>query len=410
MSRTYLAKNSSVLTFLLVLAIFTLTVTILSDAYGVAFISTSFIKTLGKTLCLCLVALAMDLIWGYAGILSLGHMAFFALGGYGIGMWLMYARTEEIVVAALAQDVIPATPEEIRQGIATQIFGVVGASDFPAIWVFAHSFWLQIALVVLVPGVLAGVFGWLAFRSRVTGVYLSILTQAMTLALALYLFQNDSGLRGNNGLSGLQNLPGLDAVSQDRLSVWFLWASALALGLGYGLLAWVVSGKFGSVIRAIRDDEQRVRFLGYSVEGYKLFVFTLTAVIAGIAGALYYPQAGIINPAELAPIASIYLAVWVAIGGRGRLYGAVIGAAFVSIVSSWFTGGRVPDVPLGFYTIQWVDWWSVVLGLSFVLVTLFAPKGIGGLFDLWQGVRSPDRKGAALGPDDGSLMEREAQE
>lgn len=410
MSRTFLAKNPSVLTFLLILAIFTLTVTILSEAYGVAFVSTSFIKTLGKTLCLCLVALAMDLVWGYAGILSLGHMAFFALGGYMVGMWLMYARTEEIVVAALAQGALPATAEEVRQGIAGQIFGVVGASEFPAIWVFAHSFWAQMALVVLVPGVLAAVFGWLAFRSRVTGVYLSILTQAMTLALALYLFQNDSGLRGNNGLSGLQNLPGLDAVSQDALSVWFLWASAGALGLGYALIAWVVSGKFGSVIRAIRDDEQRVRFLGYPVEGYKLFVFTLTAVIAGIAGALYYPQAGIINPAELAPIASIYLAVWVAIGGRGRLYGAVIGAAFVSIVSSWFTGGRVPDVPLGFYRVQWVDWWSVVLGLSFVLVTLFAPKGIGGLFDLWQGVRTPDRKGAALGPDDGALMEREAQE
>ncbi len=410
MSRTFLAKNPSVLTFLLILAIFTLGVTILSEAYGVAFVSTSFVKTLGKTLCLCLVALAMDLVWGYAGILSLGHMAFFAIGGYMLGMWLMYARTEEIVVAALAQGVLPATAEEIRQGIATQIFGVVGASEFPAIWVFAHSFWMQLALVVLVPGVLAAVFGWLAFRSRVTGVYLSILTQAMTLALALYLFQNDSGLRGNNGLSGLQNLPGLDGVSQDRLSVWFLWASAAALGLGYALVAWVVSGKFGSVIRAIRDDEQRVRFLGYSVEGYKLFVFTLTAVIAAIAGALYYPQAGIINPAELAPIASIYLAVWVAIGGRGRLYGAVIGAAFVSVVSSWFTGGRVPDVPLGVYTVQWVDWWSVVLGLSFVLVTLFAPKGIGGLFDLWQGVKSPDRKGAALGPDDGALMEREAQE
>jgi urea transport system permease protein len=409
-SRTFFAKNPSVLWFLLILALFTLAVTVLSEAYGVAFISTSFVKTLGKTLCLALVALAMDLIWGYAGILSLGHMAFFALGGYMIGMWLMYARTEEIVVAALAQGGLPATAEEIRQGVATQIFGVVGASDFPLIWVFAHSFWAQIALVVLVPGILALVFGWLAFRSRVTGVYLSILTQAMTLALALYLFQNDSGLRGNNGLSGLQNLPGLDAVSQDDVSMWFFWASALALGIGYVLLAWVVSGKFGSVIRAIRDDEQRVRFLGYSVEGYKLFAFTLTAVIAAIAGALYYPQAGIINPAELAPIASIYLAVWVAIGGRGRLYGAVIGAAFVSLLSSWFTGGRAPSIPLGFYTINWVDWWLVILGLSFVAVTLFAPKGIGGLFDLWQGLRSPNRRGAPLGPDDGALMEKEAKE
>lgn len=406
--RSFLAKNPSVLWFILILAVFTLGVTLLSEAYGVAFISTSFVKTLGKTLCLCLVALAMDLIWGYAGILSLGHMAFFALGGYMLGMWLMYARTEEIVVAALAQGGLPATPEEVRQGIAVQIFGVVGASEFPPIWAFAHSFWAQLFLVVAVPGVLALVFGWLAFRSRVTGVYLSILTQAMTLALALYLFQNDSGLRGNNGLSGLQNLPGLSDVSQDDLSIWFFWASAFALGAGYVLLAWVVSGKFGSVIRAIRDDEQRVRFLGYSVEGYKLFVFTLTAVIAAIAGALYYPQAGIINPAELAPIASIYLAVWVAIGGRGRLYGAVIGAAFVSLLSSWFTGGRAPSIPLGFYTINWVDWWLVLLGLSFVAVTLFAPKGIGGLFDLWQGRRSPDRKGAALGPDDGSLQEKEA--
>jgi urea transport system permease protein len=410
MTQGFLAKNPSVLIFLLVLALFTIAVTLLSEAYGLAFLSTSFVKTLGKTLCLCLIALAMDLIWGYAGILSLGHFAFFGIGGYMIGMWLMYARTEEIVVTALAQGVLPATPEEIRQGIATQIFGVVGASEFPPVWAFAHSLTAQLVLVVAVPGVLAGVFGWLAFRSRVTGVYLSILTQAMTLALALYLFQNDSGLRGNNGLSGLQNIPGLGDVSQDRLSVWFFWGSALALGLAYVVLAWVVSGKFGSVIRAIRDDEQRVRFLGYSVEGYKLFIFTLTAIIAAIAGALYYPQAGIINPAELAPIASIYLAVWVAIGGRGRLYGAVIGAAFVSLLSSWFTGGRAPDVPLGFYTIKWVDWWLVLLGLSFVAVTLFAPKGIGGLFDLWQGRRSPDRKGAPLGPDDGALMEREALE
>ncbi|MCF8485073.1 MAG: urea ABC transporter permease subunit UrtC [Rhodobacteraceae bacterium] len=410
MTRTFLAKSPSVLIFLLILALFTLGVTLLSEAYGVAFLSTSFIKTLGKTLCLCLAALAMDLIWGYAGILSLGHMAFFAIGGYMVGMWLMYARTEEIVVAALSNETLPATAEEIRNGIAGQIFGVVGASELPPIWIFAHSLPLQLMLVVVLPGLIALVFGWLAFRSRVTGVYLSILTQAMTLALALYLFQNDSGLRGNNGLSGLQNLPGLADVSQDNLSVWFFWASALALGLGYLLVAWIVSGKFGSVIRAIRDDEARVRFLGYSVEGYKLFVFTLTVIIAAIAGALYYPQAGIINPAELAPIASIYLAVWVAIGGRGRLYGAVIGAALVSLLSSWFTGGRAPSINLGIYTINWVDWWLVLLGISFVLVTLFAPKGIGGLFDLAQGLRRPDRKGAPLGPDDGALMEKEARE
>jgi len=408
MTRSFLAKNPSVLIFLAILALFTLVTTVLAEGTGTGFISTSFVKTLGKTLCLCLIALAMDLIWGYAGVLSLGHFAFFARGGYMIGMWLMYARTEDIVIQSLSTAELPPTPEEIAAGIGNQIFGVVGGSEIPMIWAFAGSFPVQMALVVLVPGILAALFGWLAFRSRVTGVYLSILTQAMTLALALYLFQNDSGLRGNNGLSGLQNIPGLGHVPQSLISIWFLWASAAALGMAYLLAAWLVSGKFGSALRAIRDDEARVRFLGYSVESYKLFTFTLTAVIAAIAGALYYPQAGIINPAELAPIASIYLAVWVAIGGRGRLYGAVIGAALVSLLSSWFTGGRAPDIPLGFYTIKWVDWWSIALGLSFVLVTLFAPKGIGGLFDLLQGRMAPNRGGADLGPDDSSLQEREA--
>ena len=398
----------SVMIFLAILALFTVAVTVLSEGFGIGVISTSFIKTLGKTLCLCLVALAMDLVWGYCGILSLGHMAFFGLGGYAIGMWLMYARTEIIVLESLSAAALPPTPQEVSDGIATQIFGVVGSSEFPPIWAFAHSLPLQLAAVVLVPGLLALIFGWLAFRSRVTGVYLSILTQAMTLALSLHLFQNDSGLRGNNGLSGLQNLPGLGDTPQSIVSLWFFWASALALALGYLLCAWIVSGKFGSVIRAIRDDEARVRFLGYPVEAFKLVIFTLTAVIAGIAGALYYPQAGIVNPAEIAPIASIYLAVWVAIGGRGRLYGAVIGAAFVSLVSTWFTGGQAPDINLGFYTISWVDWWTVLLGLSFVCVTLFAPKGIGGLVDILIDRKSPNRHGADLGPDHGALREQEA--
>nr|WP_247744306.1 urea ABC transporter permease subunit UrtC [Ruegeria sp. R14_0] len=403
-------RYASVAIFLIILSLFTAIITVLGEGFGIGLISTSFIKTLGKTLCLCLAALAMDLVWGYTGILSLGHMAFFGIGGYAIGMWLMYARTEIIVVDSLAASALPPTAQEISDGIATQIFGVVGASEFPPIWAFAHSLPLQLAAIVLVPGLLALVFGWLAFRSRVTGVYLSILTQAMTLALSLYLFQNDSGLRGNNGLSGLQNLPGLDSVPQSTVSILFFWASALALGLGYLVCAWVVSGKFGSVIRAIRDDESRVRFLGYSVEAYKLFIFTFTAVICGIAGALYYPQAGIINPAEIAPIASIYLAVWVAIGGRGRLYGAVIGAAFVSLLSTWFTGGQAPDISLGFYTIQWVDWWTILLGVSFVAVTLFAPRGIGGLIDKLTERRAPDRHGADLGPDFGSLREKEADQ
>lgn len=408
MQRSFIARNPSVLVFLSALAFFTVLVAIFSEAMGPGLISTSFVKTLGKTLCLALVAIAMDLVWGYCGILSLGHFAFFGLGGYMIGMWLMYERTRDIVTASLSEAPIPPTEQEVIDAIGNMIFGVVGSSEFPLVWAFADSLAIQLALVVLVPGSLALVFGWLAFRSRVTGVYLSILTQAMTLALALYLFQNDSGLRGNNGLSGLQNLPGVEAP-QSVISLWFLFASAVALGMGYVCAAWIVSGKFGSVLRGIRDNEARVRFLGYPVESYKLFIFTVSACIAGIAGALYYPQAGIINPAEIAPIASIYLAVWVAIGGRGRLYGAVIGAAFVSLVSSWFTGGQAPNVDLGFYTIKWVDWWLIVLGVSFVLVTLFAPKGLGGLVDLWTDRRAPDRHGADLGPDVGALREKEAE-
>lgn len=410
MQNNFLKRTPSTLIFLSLLAVFTIAITALSEGLGVGLVSTSLVKTLGKTLCLGLVALSMDLVWGYAGILSLGHFAFFGIGGYMIGMWLMYERTSDIVIHSLADTPIPATAQEVSDAIGNQIFGVVGSAEFPLIWAFADSLFLQLLLVVLVPGVLALVFGWLAFRSRVAGVYLSILTQAMTLALSLYLFQNDSGLRGNNGLSGLQNLPGMGDLPQSLVSLWFLWGSALALGLGYLVAAWVVSGKFGSVLRGIRDNEARVRFLGYSVENYKLVLFTGTACMAGIAGALYYPQAGIINPAEIAPIASIYLAVWVAIGGRGRLYGAVIGAAFVSLLSTWFTGGRAPDIPLGFYTLKWVDWWLIALGLSFVLVTLYAPKGIGGLFDLISNRTSPNRHGADLGPDAGALREQEASE
>ena len=377
----HLLKHPSVMIFLGLLAGFTLLVVGLAEGAGIGLISTSFVKTLGKTLCLCMIAIAMDLVWGFCGILSLGHFAFFALGGYMIGMWLMFARTKLIVLEAAQNAVLPMTQSEVSQAVGTQIFGVVGGAEIPAIWTFADNFWIQIAFVVLVPGLLALIFGWLAFRARVNGVYLSILTQAMTLALALYLFQNDSGLRGNNGLSGLQNIPGFDAVSQADISIWFFIASAGALALIYVLAYGLISSKMGNIIRGIRDNEARVRFLGYNVESYKLFIFVLTAIIAAVAGALYYPQAGIINPAELAPIASIYLAVWVAIGGRGRLYGAVIGAAFVSLLSSYFTGGQAPDIPLGFGTLRWTEWWLVLLGLSFVGVTLYAPKGIGGLID-----------------------------
>ena len=364
-----------------IVILFTLIIILLSEAYGLNLVSTSFTKVLGKTLCLCIVALAMDLVWGYCGILSLGHFAFFGLGGYMIGMWLMFERTKNIVVESTQNNLLPLTETEISEAVGTQIFGVVGGAEIPLIWSFADSLLIHIVLILLVPGVLAYIFGWLAFRSRVTGVYLSILTQAMTLALSLYLFQNDSGLRGNNGLSGLQNIPNLDDFSQAELSIWFLVLSALTLIFTYYICNLIVNSKLGNIITGIRDNETRVRFLGYKVESYKLFIFVITAIISGVAGALYYPQAGIINPAELAPIASIYLAVWVAIGGRGYLYGALIGAAFVSLASSYFTGGQIPNINFGIFTLKWVDWWVVILGLSFVITTLYAPKGIGGLIE-----------------------------
>ena len=378
---SYIDKRNSFFWVSSIVILFTLIIILLSEAYGLNLVSTSFTKVLGKTLCLCIVALAMDLVWGYCGILSLGHFAFFGLGGYMIGMWLMFERTKNIVVESTQNNVLPLTETEISEAVGTQIFGVVGGAEIPLIWSFADSLLIHIVLILLVPGVLAYIFGWLAFRSRVTGVYLSILTQAMTLALSLYLFQNDSGLRGNNGLSGLQNIPNLDDFSQAELSIWFLILSALTLIFTYYICNLIVNSKLGNIITGIRDNETRVRFLGYKVESYKLFIFVITAIISGVAGALYYPQAGIINPAELAPIASIYLAVWVAIGGRGYLYGALIGAAFVSLASSYFTGGQIPNINFGIFTLKWVDWWVVILGLSFVITTLYAPKGIGGLIE-----------------------------
>ena len=371
-------KRNQSLNFVMFFLVFTLFVTIASEL-GMGLLSTSFVKVLGKTLMLCLAAIALDLVWGYCGILSLGHMAFFALGGYLIGMWLMYERTKEIVISAASEQLIPLTPEEIKEAIGNQIFGVVGGSDIPIIWIFADSLLIHLLLIVVIPGLLALVFGWLAFRSRVTGVYLSILTQAMTLALSLYLFQNDSGLRGNNGLSGLQNIPGYGNLSQDVISVIFLWISTVALCCGFYIASFITKSKLGNLLVGIRDDEARVRFLGYNVERYKLLIFVVTAIMAGIAGSLYYPQAGIVNPTELAPIASIYLAVWVSIGGRGKLIGAVLGAAFVSLISSFFTSSQIPNIDFWIININWVDWWLIILGLSFVSITLITQNGLFGL-------------------------------
>ena len=369
------------LIFLITIFLFTLLITFLSEPFGTNFISTSFVKVLGKTLCLCIAAIAMDVVWGYCGILSLGHFAFFGLGGYMIGMWLMYERTSIIVLNSLDDSQLPFTETELKEAIGNQIFGVVGGTEIPLIWTFADNLYFQLIFVILIPGLLAFIFGWLAFRSRVTGVYLSILTQAMTLALSLYLFQNDSGLRGNNGLSGLQNIPHLENLSQSTISILFLWLSSIGLMFSFIIFNYIIQSKFGSVITAIRDNETRLRFFGYNVEIYKLFIFVITAIITGLAGAIYYPQAGIINPAEIAPIASIYLAVWVAIGGRGKLYGAILGAASVSLLSSWFTGGNAPNIPLGFFTIEWVNWWTVFLGIGFVAITIFSKGGLIGMLN-----------------------------
>ncbi len=369
------------LIFLITIFLFTLLVTFLSEPFGINFISTSFVKVLGKTLCLCIAAIAMDVVWGYCGILSLGHFAFFGLGGYMIGMWLMYERTSIIVLNSLDDSQLPFTEIELQEAIGNQIFGVVGGTEIPLIWTFADNLYFQIIFVILIPGLIAFIFGWLAFRSRVTGVYLSILTQAMTLALSLYLFQNDSGLRGNNGLSGLQNIPHLENLSQSTISILFLWLSSIGLIFSFVIFNYIIQSKFGSVITAIRDNETRLRFFGYNVEIYKLFIFVITAIITGLAGAIYYPQAGIINPAEIAPIASIYLAVWVAIGGRGKLYGAILGAASVSLLSSWFTGGNAPNIALGFFTIEWVNWWTVFLGIGFVAITIFSKGGLIGMLN-----------------------------
>ena len=369
------------LIFLITIFLFTLLITFLSEPFGINFLSTSFVKVLGKTLCLCIAAIAMDVVWGYCGILSLGHFAFFGLGGYMIGMWLMYERTSIIVLNSLDDSQLPFTEIELQEAIGNQIFGVVGGTEIPLIWTFADNLYFQIIFVILIPGLLAFIFGWLAFRSRVTGVYLSILTQAMTLALSLYLFQNDSGLRGNNGLSGLQNIPHLENLSQSTISILFLWLSSIGLIFSFVIFNYIIQSKFGSVITAIRDNETRLRFFGYNVEIYKLFIFVITAIITGLAGAIYYPQAGIINPAEIAPIASIYLAVWVAIGGRGKLYGAILGAASVSLLSSWFTGGNAPNIPLGFFTIEWVNWWTVFLGIGFVAITIFSKGGLIGMLN-----------------------------
>nr|WP_245216130.1 urea ABC transporter permease subunit UrtC [Pararoseomonas baculiformis] len=314
-------------------------------------ISDFTIAVTGKWICYAVLALAIDLAWGYAGILSLGHGAFFALGGYAMGMHLMRLIGPRGVYGH------PVLPDFM-------VF--LGYRELPWYWLGFDHFSYAVLMAMLVPGALAFLVGWLSFRSRITGVYFSIITQAMTYALMLAFFRNDMGFGGNNGFTDFKELLGLPLNTQGARAG--LFYAALALLAGSLLLCrHIVGTKLGRVLVAVRDAESRVRFLGYSVTAFKLFVFTLSAVLAGLAGALYVPLVGIINPGEFAPGNSIEAVIWVAVGGRGTLVGAIIGAFSVNAVKTWLTS-FAPDL------------WLFVLGGLFVAVTLFLPRGLVGLF------------------------------
>lgn len=309
----------------------------------------------GKYLCYALLALSIDLIWGYAGILSLGHGAFFALGGYAMGMYLMRQIGTRGVYAH------PILPDFM-------VF--LNWPELPVYWYGFNYFAYALLMIFLVPGALAFIFGWFAFRSRVTGVYLSIITQALTFALMLAFFRNNFGFGGNNGLTDFKDILGFNVQAPETRATLFS-ASAIALALGFLICQWLVKSKFGKVLVAIRDAESRTRFLGYRVENYKLFAFVVSACLAGVAGALYVPQVGIINPSEFAPANSIEYVIWVAVGGRGTLVGAALGGVVVNFAKTYFTTG-----PLAPY-------WLFALGGLFILVTLFLPKGIVGTVSDW---------------------------
>ena len=309
----------------------------------------------GKFLCYAILAVSLNLVWGYCGILSLGHGAFFALGGYAMGMYLMRQIGDRGVYGN------PVLPDFM-------VF--LNYKELPWFWYGFDQFWFAALMVMLVPGVLAFVFGRLAFRSRVSGVYLSIMTQAMTYALLLAFFRNDMGFGGNNGLTDFKEILGFDIQTRETRAGLFV-ASAAFLGLFIAMTGALTTSLFGKLMIATRDAESRTRFLGYRPEKVKLFVWTLSAVMAGIAGALYVPQVGIINPGEFAPANSIEIVIWTAVGGRGTIIGPVIGAFMVNGGKSWFTG-LFPEI------------WLFVLGTLFVVTTLFLPKGIvGTLADGW---------------------------
>ncbi len=315
------------------------------------YVSTYSITLLGKYLCYAMLALAVDIIWGYCGILSLGHGAFFALGGYAMGMYLMRQIGDRGVYGN------PILPDFM-------VF--LDWQELPWFWLGMDQFWFAMIMAVVVPGLLAFVFGWLAFRSRVTGVYLSIMTQALTYALLLAFFRNEMGFGGNNGLTDFKEIIGFD-LQADSTRVSLFVITALMLALVLVVSQRILSSRLGKVTLAVRDAEARTRFIGYRTERYKVWLFVYSAVIAGVAGALYVPQVGIINPGEFSPINSIEVVIWVAVGGRGTLIGAIIGALLVNYAKTRFTA-IMPDG------------WLFALGALFVLVTLFLPKGLVGLY------------------------------
>ncbi len=329
-------------------------------------VPTYLVALFGKYLCYAMLALALDLVWGYCGILSLGHSAFFALGGYAMGMYLMRQIGDRGVYAN------PILPDFM-------VF--LNYSELPWFWHGFDLWWFAFPMVILVPGGLAFVFGWFAFRSRVTGVYLSIITQAMTFALLLAFFRNDLGLGGNNGLTDFKDILGFNVQAPATRAALFA-ASALALALAVFACSAIVNSKLGKVMVAIRDAESRTRFLGWRPENVKLFAFVVSAVIAGIGGALYVPQVGIINPGEFAPENSIEAVIWVAVGGRGTILGPIIGAVLVNAGKSYFTGA-LPE------------YWLFALGGLFIVVTLLLPKGIVGMLGGWMKKVGTRRRGAA---------------
>lgn len=313
------------------------------------------VSLLGKILCYMVVAVAMDLIWGYAGILSLGHGLFFALGGYAFGMYLM----RQIGRDGSYQSELP------------DFMVFLDWKELPWYWAGSDSFLFSLLLVVAVPGLVAFVFGWFAFRSRIKGVYFSIITQALTYAAMLLFFRNETGFGGNNGFTDFKRILGFAITSPEmRATLFALSAALLVATLVLG--RYLVTSRFGRVLAAIRDAESRVMFIGYNPVHYKLFMWTLSAVLCGLAGALYVPQVGIINPSEMSPANSIEIAVWVAVGGRGTLIGAVLGAGIVNLAKSWFT-------------MSFPEYWPFFLGFLFIAVTLYLPDGVVGL---WRKLRT----------------------